>query len=92
VLEKEKTSEIAQRKGAIFAVNAGFFAQDGDPLGTLMIDGRILSEPQEGWYSVGITENNQLLFGELKFKAQAQHKMVPLIPLPESIAVIMEKN
>jgi len=72
VLEKEKTSEIAQRKGAIFAVNAGFFAQDGDPLGTLMIDGRILSEPQEGWYSVGITENNQLLFGELKFKAQAQ--------------------
>ncbi len=52
VLEKEKTSEIAQRKGAIFAVNAGFFAQDGDPLGTLMIDGRILSEPQEGCMSV----------------------------------------
>ncbi len=71
VLEREKTSEIAQRKGAIFAVNAGFFAQDGDPLGTLMIDGRILSEPQEGWYSVGITSDNQLLFGELKFEAQA---------------------
>lgn len=71
VLEREKTSEIAQRKGAIFAVNAGFFAQDGDPLGTLMIDGRILSEPQEGWYSVGITTDNQLLFGELKFEARA---------------------
>ncbi|HXL03015.1 MAG TPA: phosphodiester glycosidase family protein [Candidatus Atribacteria bacterium] len=72
VLEREKTSEIARRKGAVFAVNAGFFAQDGDPLGTLMIDGRILSEPQEGWYNVGITEDNQLLFGELKLRAQAQ--------------------
>ena len=71
VLEREKTSDIARRKGAIFAVNAGFFAEDGDPLGTLMIEGRILSEPQEGWYSVGITEDNQLLFGELKFRAQA---------------------
>lgn len=45
----ETTSSIATRKGAIAAVNAGFFRLDssafaGDPAGILMIDGELLSE------------------------------------------------
>lgn len=45
----EKTSSIAQRYGAIAAVNAGFFRIDksiyeGDDVSTLMIDGKLLSE------------------------------------------------
>lgn len=45
----ETTSSIAKRKGAIAAINAGFFRLDksefaGDAVGTLMIDGELLSE------------------------------------------------
>jgi exopolysaccharide biosynthesis protein len=45
----EKTSSIAQRYGAIAAINAGFFRIDksiweGDDVGLLQINGRLLSE------------------------------------------------
>ena len=45
----EKTSSIAARHGAVAAINAGFFRLDssafaGDPTGTLIIDGELLSE------------------------------------------------
>lgn len=35
---------IAQRAGAVAAVNAGFFSPTGDPNGLLKIDGRLLSD------------------------------------------------
>jgi exopolysaccharide biosynthesis protein len=49
----EKTSSIATRHGAVAAINAGFFRLDksqfaGDSVGTLMIDGRLLSESSNG--------------------------------------------
>ncbi|HCA59894.1 MAG: phosphodiester glycosidase family protein [Acidobacteria bacterium] len=45
----ETTSSIANRKGAVAAINAGFFRLDksefaGDSAGVLMIDGKLLSE------------------------------------------------
>jgi len=45
----EKTSSLATRHGAVAAINAGFFRLDksvfaGDAVGTLMIDGELLSE------------------------------------------------
>jgi len=45
----ETTSSIATRKGAVAAINAGFFRLDksewaGDPSGLLMLDGKFLSE------------------------------------------------
>lgn len=45
----ETTSSIAKRKGAVAAINAGFFRLDksefaGDAAGILQIDGRLLSE------------------------------------------------
>src|SRR5688500_328651 len=45
----EKTSSIANRHGAVAAINSGFFRLDtsifaGDAAGFLMIDGRIWSE------------------------------------------------
>jgi hypothetical protein len=36
--------DIAQRTGALAAVNAGFFSPTGDPNGVLKIDGRLLSD------------------------------------------------
>ncbi|MGQ9474013.1 MAG: phosphodiester glycosidase family protein, partial [Candidatus Caldatribacteriaceae bacterium] len=70
ILEREKTSAIAYRENALFAINASFFTQDGNPLGLLVMDGRVLSEPIEGWYNCGFTKDNEILFGEIKFKAE----------------------
>jgi len=48
-LGTERTSSIALRKGAVAAINAGFFRLDksifaGDAAGILMVDGEIMSE------------------------------------------------
>ncbi len=48
----EKTSSIAERHGAAAAINAGFFRLDtsifaGDAAGTLMVNGKLLSESRD---------------------------------------------
>lgn len=51
VFGRETVPEMAERKGAIAAINAGFFeiggSEDGRPSGNLVIDGRILAFSQE---------------------------------------------
>jgi len=71
ILEREKMSIIAHQKNAFFAVNAGFFSQEGDPIGLLMINRKVLSDPQEGWYSFGITQNKELVFGMVHLNTTA---------------------
>lgn len=44
----ERPSSMARRASAVAGVNGGFFAVDGDPVGALAIDGRVLSEPVNG--------------------------------------------
>jgi hypothetical protein len=63
-------SEAARRAGALAAVNGGFFhAATGDPLGCLVIDGEVVSEPIPGRTCVGITDDGQLLFDTASFDA-----------------------
>ena len=55
----EKASSIATRKGAVAAINAGFFRLDnssflGDPAGVLMINGELLSESSNNRISLQI--------------------------------------
>lgn len=55
----EKTSSIATRKGAVAAINAGFFRLDtsifaGDSAGLLHIDGKLLSETNYHRIALGI--------------------------------------
>jgi len=70
LLERETLSSLARRKGALFGINAGFFTPDGIPIGLLMIDGKILREPQEGWFVCGFTPQNEMVIGEVVFKAE----------------------
>ncbi|HSV31912.1 MAG TPA: phosphodiester glycosidase family protein [Atribacteraceae bacterium] len=70
IVEREYTSELLRRKGGLFAINAGFFTPDGTPIGLLMINRRILSEPFVGWFVCGITPDNELIFGEVKMDAE----------------------
>jgi hypothetical protein len=41
----EPTSRIAQRQGALAAINGGYFARSGEPLGLVMRDRQVLSGP-----------------------------------------------
>lgn len=59
----ETTSSIAIRKGAVAAINAGFFRLDrsefaGDPAGILVIDGSVLSESQSNRIAFRILNSN----------------------------------
>ena len=59
----EKTSSIAARKGAIAAINSGFFRLDtsilaGDPTGVLAINGKLLSESSNGRVSMFIKDGD----------------------------------
>ncbi len=58
----EKTSSIAARHGAIAAINAGFFRIDksiyeGDDVGALKIDGKVLSESNANRIALFISNN-----------------------------------
>ncbi|HEY8143853.1 MAG TPA: phosphodiester glycosidase family protein [Kofleriaceae bacterium] len=68
----ETTSALARRRGALAAINGGFYLVDGalagDAQGALVIDGRWLSEPDRNRGSVGLYEEDgrtRVLFGRL---------------------------
>ena len=71
VIGRGKTSEAARRAGATAAINGGFFTSSGDPLGCLVIEGEVISEPLGGRSCVGITDDGQLLFDMLRLDAAA---------------------
>jgi Phosphodiester glycosidase len=48
VLGLERPSTMARRTRAVAGINGGFFAVDGDPVGTLALQGRVVSEPVDG--------------------------------------------
>ncbi len=73
----ETTSAIAERRGAIAAVNGGYFRMTGtfagDSIGTLQIDGKLLSEPDRGRAAVGIVREPKgaaLLIGHVTWEGE----------------------
>ena len=73
----ETTSSIAERLGAIAAINGGYFRTTGtfrgDSTGTLQIDGTILSEPDRSRSAVGFlrsTAATRLVFGPIDWTAR----------------------
>ena len=69
VMGTETVGGIAERHQAMAAVNAGFFAANGDPSGVLTIDGRMVSDTRRPRGAVGILHNGgrqTLLFARLR--------------------------
>lgn len=71
----ETVSSIAQRRGAIAAINGGYFRTTGtfrgDSTGTLQIDGTVLSEPDRGRAAVGFVRRDKtttLVFGHVAWE------------------------
>jgi hypothetical protein len=48
IARRERVSAMGRRVGAVAGVNGTFFRPNGDPVGVLAIDGRLLSEPLDG--------------------------------------------
>ncbi|MBU0566608.1 phosphodiester glycosidase family protein [bacterium] len=66
----EKPSSMARRKRAAAAINGTFFTPStGKPLGMVMIDGRMVSEPILSRTVFGITRSKKILFGPISFNA-----------------------
>jgi exopolysaccharide biosynthesis protein len=68
----ETTRSLAGRRGAVAAVNGGYYVTKGllrgDSTGLLKIDGRLLSEPDRGRAAVGFVEREGVvrsIFGHL---------------------------
>lgn len=73
----ETTSQIAQRYGALAAVNAGFFGMKGlfagDAAGVLKIDGKLLSEPYKERAALGFSDRSGRMgavFGNVKWRGE----------------------
>lgn len=71
----ETTADLAVRKGALAAVNGGYYRMKGllagDSQGVLQIDGTVLSEPDRGRGAVGFFDDGgatQTVFGRLSFR------------------------
>lgn len=59
---RETISSLTQRRGALVGVNADFFPFTGDPLGTCIIDGELVSEPGLHRVVVGVLKNGGIIF------------------------------
>ncbi len=71
MIGRGRTSEAARRAGATAAINGGFFSGAGDPLGCLVIDGEVISEPITGRSCAGFTDDGALLIDTVRLDAVA---------------------
>lgn len=69
VQTREKLSDICKRLNAIGGVNGGFFKADGDPVGALMIDGVLISEPFPKRSCFGWNDKGEFVFGRINWEA-----------------------
>jgi len=58
---RETVSALASQVGALGAINGTYFAQNGRPLGLIMIDGKILTSPWAQRTALGITRDHRVL-------------------------------
>lgn len=65
-MQRQRTSDLVARTGAAAAINGGFFSSAGDPLGCLMIEGELLSEPDPQRTCAGFGENGTVLFDRIR--------------------------
>lgn len=72
VMGTEVVASIAERHGAIAAINAGFFLANGDPAGVFTLERRLISDTRRPRGAVGIVRDGarlQLVFARLRATA-----------------------
>ncbi|HAV42749.1 TPA: hypothetical protein DCX15_01855, partial [bacterium] len=71
----EETSSMARRLRALGGINGGYFAPNGDPLGLLIIDGELISEPILDRSAIAFTKDGEIVFGNVDFKGKVLFKL-----------------
>jgi hypothetical protein len=65
-MQRTRTSVIAKTRGALAAVNGGFFGANGDPLGCLMVNGEVVNEPDPRHTCAGFTADGTPVFDRVQ--------------------------
>lgn len=68
ICQKEVLSSMAKRYNAVAAINGAYFTSRGDPIGTLIINHRLVSSPLYKRSVFGITKDDGIVFGNPDFK------------------------
>jgi len=66
---RETVSSIANRLHAAAVINGDYFWLNGDPLGLMIANGELVSEPRPHRVAFGITSDGKFLFDQLDFDA-----------------------
>jgi exopolysaccharide biosynthesis protein len=61
-------SEVVKAKEALAGVNGGFYNYEGRPLGAVMVDGQMVSEPLYNRATLGITRTGEVLIDNIKWR------------------------
>lgn len=69
---RTKLSEMGRRAGALAGLNAGYFAMNGNPLGTLIDRGKVIVSPIYGRSSFGVYQQRTFLFGNPEFSGRVR--------------------
>lgn len=67
IAQKETLSSMAKRYEAIAGINGAYFTPRGDPIGTLIINRRLISSPLYKRSVFGVSEDDTLIFGNPDF-------------------------
>jgi len=67
IAQKETLSSMAKRYDAIAGINGAYFTPRGDPIGTLIINRRLISSPLYKRSVFGVSEDDTLIFGNPDF-------------------------
>ncbi len=70
VHSRRSVLHIARQHGAVAALNGGFFAGEGPPLGLLIIDGEWIKHPILQRTALGITADGELLMDRVSFEGR----------------------
>lgn len=78
VVGTETVPAMAARHGAVAAVNAGFFARSGDPVGILRLDGQLVSDTGRARGAVAIDDvhgRSRLLFDQVTARVRVRFRV-----------------
>lgn len=78
-VSRENTRDMVARTGALIGINADFFGNDGDPLGAMLSEGELVSEPYFPRTAVAWGPEGGLRFDSPAFSASIEPVGAPRI-------------
>ena len=78
IAQRENLSSMAKRYGAVAGINGSYFTWRGDPIGTLIINRKLISSPLYKRSVFGITEDDKLIFGNPDFSGTLRSGKISL--------------